>query len=282
MKYANPYDPLGIKKQIFANLIGGHYRMRKNYHICRPFGTHDHLLFLTVGGAGYIKTDSDQGVTIESDSLGFYSPGIPHDYRTDPEVGYWNFFWVHFHPKESWRDLLQWPEPIHGFHQISIKQFSMPARRRIRALLEEIIRQAQFTSPLGDAIAMNLLENLFLHTFIDPSKEKKDNNFVETLRKYILDHLDQPITVESLSEFTSLSTSRLAHRFKKNFGVSPRTYVENARLEKAKRLLTSGECRTVKEAAYAVGFSDPLNFSRRFHHHYGFTPMSLIEKDLNK
>ena len=125
---------------------------------------------------------------------------------------------------------------------------------------------------------MNLLENLFLRCYQEPLQEEKEYDFINSLQKYILNNLDQPLSIQTLAAFTALSPSHFAHRFTKNFGISPRAYVEIARLEKAKRLLASKECQTVKAAAYAVGFMDPLNFSRRFHTHYGFAPTALIDR----
>ena len=55
MGHSNPYDAEEIRKQIFANLIGGHYRMRRNDPICRPNGTRNHLLFLTLNGRGTVR-----------------------------------------------------------------------------------------------------------------------------------------------------------------------------------------------------------------------------------
>ena len=201
---------------------------------------------------------------------------MPQDYRTDPETGFWAFYRIHFHPRETWRELLKWPSFGNGFHLKSMTETPVPVKRRIRALFQEIIRQAKRTSPLGDAPAMNLLENLFLHCCQEQSVKPLDSEFVESLKGFIQENLRADLSIESLAAHVALSPSRFAHRFSASFGISPRNYVENCRLELGKRLLASGACSSVREVAYAVGFNGPLNFSKRFRIRYGYAPNTLL------
>lgn len=277
MERANPYDPEGIFRQRFANLIGGRYRMRGNYRIRRPRGTHDCLLLSTRAGLGRLRWPGGEA-TLPPDTLALYAPGTPQDYATDPEVGRWDFAWTHFRPPEGWASLLQWPQVAPGLGLLSLSPFSQPFRRRVQGLVAEVIRQAARVSPRGDAIAMNLLENLFLRCAPEPDCPHSDEDvaFVECVRAHIHANLRADLSVEALARHRCLSASRFAHRFTKTFGLSPRVYVENCRLEHAKRLLATGECATVKAAAYAVGFDSPSHFSLRFRLRYGFTPSDLI------
>ena len=277
MERANPYDPEGIFRQRFANLIGGRYRMRGNYRIRRPHGTHDCLLLFTRGGLGRLRWPGGEA-PLPPETLALYAPGTPQDYATDPEAGRWDFSWTHFRPPKAWAPLLQWPQAAPGLGLLSLALFPTPFRRRVQGLVTEIIRQAARGTPRGDAIAMNLLENLFLHCApeSDGAHSDEDVAFAECVRAHIHADFRADLSVETLARHCNLSPSRFAHRFTKTFGLSPRVYVENCRLEHAKRLLATGECTTVKAAAYAVGFDVPSHFSFRFRLRYGFSPGDLI------
>lgn len=80
--------------------------------------------------------------------------------------------------------------------------------------------------------------------------------------------LDTPI--EELAKISSMSVSNLEKLFKKHFNVSPLTYRNQIRIERAKLLLDGGF--SVAEAANKVGFSDVYYFSRVFKKMCGMPP----------
>lgn len=249
--------------------------MRGNYRIRRPAGTHDCLLLLTLSGLGCLRAPGEAH-PLPPDTLALYTPNTPQDYATDSATNRWDFTWVHFRPPEAWGELLCWPEVSPGLRLLSLAPFPPPFRRRVRALLAETVRQAAHVSPRGDALAMNLLENLFLRCAPESPRAPNEAAFAEHLRAHIHANLRAPLTVDALARHCNLSPSRFAHRFVTAFGLSPRVYVEHCRLEHAKRLLASGECPTIKAAAYAVGFDAPDNFTRRFRLRYGLPPSALL------
>ena len=279
MQRANPYDPEGIRHQHFATLIGGRYRMRTNYRIRRPEGTHDCLLLLTLAGLGLLR-HPEGDTPLPPGTLALHTPGTPHDYATAPTPGLWDFAWVHFRPPEAWATLFRWPEATPGLHILSLAPFPPPFRRRIRALFVEAIRLAAQASPRGDALAMNLLENIFLRCTPEPTAPTPaDAAFAERLRAHIHANLRADLSVEALARCCALSPSRFAHRFTQAFGLPPRAYVERCRLERARRLIVAGECTTVKAAAYTVGFSSPDLFARRFRSLHGIPPSALLPRN---
>lgn len=95
---------------------------------------------------------------------------------------------------------------------------------------------------------------------------KKIEKTVQYLREFY--YLDS--SVEELAALSSLSVSGLEKHFKESFGVSPLTYRNTIRIERAKLLLEGGF--SIAETASKVGFSDIYYFSRVFKTVCGITP----------
>ncbi len=85
----------------------------------------------------------------------------------------------------------------------------------------------------------------------------------------------ETIPLARLYQELAVSPSRAATLFSRAFGRSPVAYRTAVRLGRARELLVTTRCN-VSEAAYAVGFADPLYFSRAFRERFGASPSSLI------
>lgn len=86
-------------------------------------------------------------------------------------------------------------------------------------------------------------------------------------------HLDRALTIAYLSTAVGLNEHKLKHGFRELFGAAPHRYLLELRMRRAWTLLESG-CR-VAQAAYAVGYEHPANFSAAFSRYFGRTPKSV-------
>ena len=82
---------------------------------------------------------------------------------------------------------------------------------------------------------------------------------------YLADHLfDADIKISALHTLCGISPPTFRRIFLASFGASPRKYLTDQRMKQAKAILESGEIKSINAIAAAVGFSDPLYFSRLF------------------
>ena len=82
-----------------------------------------------------------------------------------------------------------------------------------------------------------------------------------------------PIKINDLAHDFNISRNYLYTLFKKTYGVSPQEYLLMRRIEKAKQLLSNNTTDlSVKQISIAVGFENPLYFSRVFRARTGFSP----------
>ena len=83
------------------------------------------------------------------------------------------------------------------------------------------------------------------------------------------------LSVESLSKLCGISVSYFRRIFTEKFGVSPKEYIINRRIEYAKKLLLSKQF-SVSEVAEMCGYYEPCHFSREFSKRTGIAPNKYI------
>jgi AraC family transcriptional regulator len=93
--------------------------------------------------------------------------------------------------------------------------------------------------------------------------------------EYIQDQLDTELTVSGIAKAVFMSPYHFTRLFKESTGQSPYQYVVDARVRKAKELLTTGKF-TISEAARHVGFVDQSHLTRHFKRVFGLPPKRLL------
>jgi len=82
--------------------------------------------------------------------------------------------------------------------------------------------------------------------------------------EYIVKHISDPeLSNTRIAQVCSVSEVYFRKTFKKKYGASPKQYILNLRISKAKELLSEGLC-TVSRVAELCGFSSTYHFSRCF------------------
>jgi AraC family transcriptional regulator len=93
--------------------------------------------------------------------------------------------------------------------------------------------------------------------------------------EYIQDQLSADLTVSGIAKAVGMSPDYFARLFKESTGQPPHQYVIEARVRKAKELLTTGKF-TISEAAHHVGFVDQSHLTRHFKRVFGLAPKRLL------
>ena len=88
---------------------------------------------------------------------------------------------------------------------------------------------------------------------------------------YVRKNYMNNICLKELAEITYLSISALERRFKKYLGKTPKQFINEVRLENARRLLVETNL-SIAEIANQSGFTDHSYFSRKFSHLFGQLP----------
>ena len=110
----------------------------------------------------------------------------------------------------------------------------------------------------------------FLMTLAEPLPVTEHHGAARALA-YMTRHYAQPISIEALAQVACMSPSTLFATFKKQFGLSPLSYLNHYRLSLAAEKL-SDSTLSVAEIALSVGMNDALYFSKLFKRAYGASP----------
>jgi AraC-like DNA-binding protein len=87
------------------------------------------------------------------------------------------------------------------------------------------------------------------------------------------------VTVNELAKYIGISRSYLTSVFRKQLNVSPQEYIVDFRLKRSAGLLRTSNM-SVQEIAEAVGYDNPLTFSKMFKRSYGISPREYRKQDM--
>ena len=111
------------------------------------------------------------------------------------------------------------------------------------------------------------------------SKESKTFSIIRPAVRYLQNHFsDAGLTNKTLAEKAMISEVYFRKLFKENFGVSPKQYIQDLRIIKAKNLLKGNISPSVSAVAEEVGFSNVYQFSAAFKKTVGITPSEYIKQ----
>ena len=128
---------------------------------------------------------------------------------------------------------------------------ALAVARRLVVFLKRPGGQSQFSAQLANQIARR-----------EPLRD---------LQSWVVEHLHERLTVERLAEECGMSPRNFSRVFRREVGVTPAQYVEQARVDAARRHLEDTSA-SVHEVARACGFGTAENLRRSFMRIIGTPP----------
>ena len=101
--------------------------------------------------------------------------------------------------------------------------------------------------------------------------ERETARRLAEIRRYMEEHLDEPLTIPFLSRRACLSTTTFKEGFRRLYGLPVHTWLRQRRMERAAELLRDSSL-SVLGVAQSVGYGSASQFSAAFHRQYGMTP----------
>lgn len=190
------------------------------------------------GGAFVTPSGAMQSITHHNGSNGYIE-------------AHWVFMQIIINEFFELEDLFQLPSLL-----------SADYRDKLLSLIDTIKRDSNLCRKY--AAAYQLTDILIANSI---PKNTNHRNSVILLKRYISEHYNEVITNDDLARVAFCSTPNLYRIFQKSFGLSPHNYINKVRLEKALFLLESSNY-SISEISAAVGFDDPIYFSKLFKKSY--------------
>ncbi|KAA1194357.1 AraC family transcriptional regulator [Pseudohalioglobus sediminis] len=244
----------------------GYYPAASGHHMVRERHD-DNLLLYCTAGAGRLTAGDWQG-EVQPGHIMLLPQGLTHAYEAaagDP----WTLYWVHFQGAST-GVLMQYlgyregrPLADAGVSPLLIGAFT--------SLLE--VRRTGY-STRAFINAANHLRHLVTQMSMEISAHagRLQSGFeLDHVQAYMLEHIDQPVTLERLAAVANMSKYHFSNRYKQLTGYSPIKHFLNMKMEHACHLLDATDLG-VGEIALRVGYDDPLYFSRLFRKTLGSSP----------
>lgn len=176
---------------------------------------------------------------------------------------------------DHWAYVLLYVDPgyyndVVAFHQA--KKLTGNQARKLISFIGQLL--AEKSSDTLENILVELLLEFGEKDISEGTAEANDT--VKEIHDYILDHVNDDITLEKLEQISGLNKFSIIRNFKKLYVTTPAAYHLQYRVAEAKRLLSKGA--DVFDICEELRFYDQAHFIREFKKMYGITPATYVEQ----
>lgn len=248
------------------------------YEDCTPsyaFGPairDNYVLHYIAKGKGYFSYKG-KNILLQQGDLFLLLPNEITFYQADAQDP-WSYYWLGISGTKA-ADYFNLTELSQTaiFHSSHPDQTSNLAR-----LMRDTIYFSE-TNPPNDNKALYLYSKiyqlLFLLSQLSPNLSRTSRSEKESIylkAKHYLDrNYQKNISIQALADELSINRSYLSVLFKQFASKSPKEYLTQVRMNRAKQLLIHTN-ESVKAIAFSVGYQDPLVFSKAYKQFHGFSP----------
>lgn len=215
-----------------------------------------------ISGKGYIETDGKKYIANAGDTYILSHKTHLHYYAD--KANPWRKIWFNASgtfPSEAARNYLPDKEVV--FKNINTLDYF----ERILKICENKTLCGDEISKFCSAVYIEMLGQIA----IELNPNDNINEEALTLKNYIDMHIEEKISIKTLSELIFRSESQTIRIFKQNYKKTPYEYILNGKINRAKILLSNTNI-SVKETAYRLSFTDEHYFSGIFKEKTGLSP----------
>ncbi len=230
------------------------------------------LLYITEGKGIFHSRTVPEASLKEGDFFMLF-PDEWHSYHPTGPSG-WKKFWIGFRGRNVddrvRAGFLSPTKPIYhvGFHDSIVRLY--------RSAFNAAMAEEAYAQQLMAGIVNHLIGLMYA---LERNMELKNRNqghfdLINKARLRIREELESPLTIQQVADDLGMSYSNYRKLFKEYTGLSPATYQQDLRLQRAKELLTTTNM-SIKEIAYQLNFDSPDYFSAKFKIKTGRKPSDL-------
>ncbi len=141
---------------------------------------------------------------------------------------------------------------------------------------DKFVRKNELAVSLNKVLQIRDAAIVFYTKEIGKEKEKKLSPLISSVIQYVGLNLYKKITVKEISEYFSISETKLRTDFKKEMNTTLYSYIMKRKILAAKIMLKSNN--KISEVALTLGFSDASHLSKVFKKYTGISPKKFQQK----
>lgn len=233
-------------------------------------------LHLTLHGNALFLNDQME-VSVGRGDLMLFHPDARYHCGIHPSAQSWEHLWALFQPRPHWNEWLEWSALDDGILHLSLTDEN--SCTLVESLFRQLVALKDEAGPYQSDLRYNRLEEILIRAteFSSRAERKTIDQRILCACDYIQAHLTEKFSVDDIATACNLSPSRLAHLFKQHMGVSPKSWGNNIRLQRARKLLL-GSSDSIGLVAREVGYEDPTQFTKYFKKNMGCSPKQFRQE----
>ena len=258
--YGDPYPTRGHADGYYFDLDKGRILL-------------EYQLLYIIEGEGIFHSRTVPEAHLKEGDFFLLFPGEWHSYHPTGPRG-WKKYWIGFRGQNmDDRVRAGFLSPTKPIYHVG---FSDTIVRLYKNAFDAAIEEAAYSQQVMAGI-VNLLIGLMYSKERNIQLLNRNQSHVDLInraRLRIREQLESSLTIQQVAEDLGMSYSNFRKLFKEHTGLSPATYQQDLRLQRAKELLTT-TTMSIKEIAYRLNFESPDYFSSKFKIKTGRKPSDL-------
>lgn len=232
----------------------------------------EYQMLYVVGGKGIFNSTHIKDVSLKAGDVFLLFLGEWHTYHPLNETG-WKCYWMGFKGRNM-------DDRVHaGFlspeHPVYHVGYSSDIEHLYKSAYTVAKEEKAFSQQLLSGIANHMIG--LMYSLESNIEIKHNQGHLEEIQKACLmirENLENDLSIQEIADSFGLSYSNFRKLFKTYTKISPSTYQQGLKLQRAKELLTSTKL-SIKEIAYRLNFESPDYFSAKFKAKIGVKPSDL-------
>lgn len=243
-----------------------------------PQGLHDHPhaeLCISLAGSPVMYLGGER-FEFQPPALALLSAGVVHSEAYSRANQGYSLMWLSFNRQTLFSHGVVF-EPERGWRSTGRLATTGASVSRLREVANRPLESTDQFEQLR-AIVLQVLSELYceaveaeLRAGKAGQAEHVQQAVVQWVREYLDTHFSQPISVKSLAQLTGYTPNYLSTLFASHTGMPIHVYLTDQRMQRAMSMLRTSD-DPVSQIAVAVGYRDPLYFSRAFRRHHNMSP----------
>lgn len=241
----------------------GYFPAASGHRRTRPSGAEELIVMLCTGGSGWVEHAGTR-VRLTAGAAALIPPRTPHAYAASDDDP-WTIWWCHVRGSDV-GDFTREVAPAGTPEVIRLRSLD-----RTVALFDELLASVERGQTPAHVLASSgAVWHLLAQLAADRALPARGTPLERAMR-HLEERIDATVRVAELAAMVGLSPSHLTTQFRRATGGGVTEYHSNLKLARARQLLDTSTA-SIGEVARAVGYDDPLYFSRRFRTAHGLSP----------